>query len=464
MAPRCGRLRVALVVLPAVLAGCFDEPPDRPNVVFLDAFEPGVQYEPFLNSKYDAVASDTGTKYAGEASMRLAVPTPGEPGAGLFNFSGGAITSSVPRDLRPYTALTFWARSSRTVELNSIGLANDNTGTSRYQTELKNLPLTPTWTRFVIPVPAPSKLASERGLLWMAAGASGSPPTGYRAWFDEIQYEALDASSWNPRPAITGATRQLGIGETYQIAGTQVTHTVDGVDLTQTVFPSTFDYESDRPEVASVSPGGLVTANGTGTAVVSAFLAGVPAPQTVTIQVAAGLSPDAGPTPPALAAADVISIYSDAYADVPVDNYGADWSNLEQGPRRTEVNLAGDAAQKYEDLLYVGIEFTGTKVLNVTGMTHFHVDAWTLDGGVFKVKLVDFGADGVSNFPAAGDDKESELTFNAGTSPALLNGQWVSFDLPLSSFTTLTTREHVAQIVLSSDTSTVFVDNIYFHK
>ena len=40
----------------------------------------------------------------------------------------------------------------------------------------------------------------------------------------------------------------------------------------------------------------------------------------------------------------------------------------------------------------------------------------------------------------------------------------VSLDLPLSSFTGLTARAHVAQLVLSSDTSTVFVDNLYFHK
>jgi hypothetical protein len=143
-----------------------------------------------------------------------------------------------------------------------------------------------------------------------------------------------------------------------------------------------------------------------------------------------------------------------------VDTYGTDWSNLDQGPRRTEVNLSGDNAQRYEDLLYAGIEFAGTKAVDATLMTHFHVDVWTYDAAVFKVKLVDFGAGGTYG---GGDDKEHELTFNAGTTPALATGQWVSLDLPLSSFTGLTARAHVAQIVLSSDTSTVFVDNLYFH-
>ncbi len=47
------------------------------------------------------------------------------------------------------------------------------------------------------------------------------------------------------------------------------------------------------------------------------------------------------------------------------------------------------------------------------------------------------------------------------TDPALATGQWVSLDVPLSSFAGLTTRGHLAQMIISGDPNTVYVDNIY---
>jgi hypothetical protein len=40
----------------------------------------------------------------------------------------------------------------------------------------------------------------------------------------------------------------------------------------------------------------------------------------------------------------------------------------------------------------------------------------------------------------------------------------VSFDLPLADFTGLVERAHIAQIVLSGDPNTVYVDNVYFYR
>ena len=41
-------------------------------------------------------------------------------------------------------------------------------------------------------------------------------------------------------------------------------------------------------------------------------------------------------------------------------------------------------------------------------MTFFHIDIWSADLTEFKVKLVDFGANGTFG---GGDDKEHELSF-----------------------------------------------------
>jgi hypothetical protein len=56
------------------------------------------------------------------------------------------------------------------------------------------------------------------------------------------------------------------------------------------------------------------------------------------------------------------------------------------------------------------------------------------------------------------------VTFNASTSPALTVGSWSSLEIPLTSFTNLTTRANLAQMFITSDTGTAFLDNLYFHK
>ena len=92
-------------------------------------------------------------------------------------------------------------------------------------------------------------------------------------------------------------------------------------------------------------------------------------------------------------------------------------------------------------------------------MTHFHLDMWTPNMTTFRIKLVDFGPDGLFD---GGDDSEHELVFD---NPA--QGEWVSLDLPLSNFAGLTNRTSMAQMILSglpTGGGTVYVDNVYFHK
>ncbi|MCB0806976.1 MAG: hypothetical protein KDC05_14355, partial [Bacteroidales bacterium] len=101
---------------------------------------------------------------------------------------------------------------------------------------------------------------------------------------------------------------------------------------------------------------------------------------------------------------DVISMFSDAYTDVPVDTWLTVWSSgtLE------DVSIAGNPTKKYSSLNFAGIETTGANLIDVTGMTHFHIDIWSPDNNDFKVKLVDFGADGLFG---GGDDTEHEIIY-----------------------------------------------------
>ena len=98
-------------------------------------------------------------------------------------------------------------------------------------------------------------------------------------------------------------------------------------------------------------------------------------------------------------------------------------------------------------------------------MTHFSLDLWTAAETAapaeLKIKLVDFGANGIWS---GGDDVEHELVYTASSTPALATGSWVTFNIPLSDFTNLTTQGHLAQLIISSSMSPLYIDNILFHR
>jgi hypothetical protein len=167
----------------------------------------------------------------------------------------------------------------------------------------------------------------------------------------------------------------------------------------------------------------------------------------------------AAPTP-TWAAGDVISLFSNAYTNRTVDTWSAGWDQADV----SDVKVAGNDVKKYENLVFAGIEFVSSTI-DATAMTHFSFDLWTPNPtaapAIFKVKLVDFGANGTFG---GGDDKEHELTFSRATTPSLVTGSWIRFDIPLADFTGLTTKGHLAQLIIVGDTPTVFVDNVLLHR
>ncbi len=159
----------------------------------------------------------------------------------------------------------------------------------------------------------------------------------------------------------------------------------------------------------------------------------------------------AAPTP-TRAAQSVISLFSNAYTNRPIDTWSADWDNADV----TTTLIKNNDTKFYSNLIYAGIEFT-TNPINATAATHLHLDIWTPNSTTFKVKLVDFGENGVYQ-GTTNDDTEDELSFT----PAL--GSWVSYDIPLCDFKGLKARAHLAQLILVGSNSQVFVDNVYFYN
>ena len=164
-------------------------------------------------------------------------------------------------------------------------------------------------------------------------------------------------------------------------------------------------------------------------------------------------APETAAPTPTQDSANVISMFTEVYANVPVDTWRTDWSVSDF----EDDTLAGSAVKKYSNLSFVGIE-TVTHQIDASSMSHFHFDLWTPDATVFRVKLVDFGADGAFG---GGDDTEHEISYDAPN-----QGQWVSYDIPLSAFTSLASTSNIAQLIFSGNPSgafTAYIDNVYFY-
>ncbi|HMB71035.1 MAG TPA: hypothetical protein VKU85_17090, partial [bacterium] len=209
-----------------------------------------------------------------------------------------------------------------------------------------------------------------------------------------------------------------------------------------------------------------------------------------------------GPAPtPTLPAGDVIALYSNAYPTITVSEWSTTWDTAEA----FDLTIGGDDVKvfQFETVAppgepFVGIDFQHDLVNAVTaGMTHIHLDVWIPGAFFSRVKLVDFGSDGVYTSgdipdvtpcdPAApeGDisqHSEAVLYFDpASVDVTTAWTEWIAVDLPLARFLQadfsgdcIRSPEHVAQLILSVPNEQPFyglpaverayVDNIYFYR
>lgn len=435
------------------------EPASFPTTpeVFIDGFSAGLNYAAFGGSKVTAFDVDTEVKYKGTASMKFAVPDAGDPEGA---YAGGAYFTKVGRNLSDYDALTFWAKASKSATIDLIGFGNDF-GESKYLASLRNVAVNTNWKKYIIPIPDPEKLVEEKGMLFYSEGPENG--SGYTFWIDEVKFEKLGTLA-NPRPTILEGQNQNISAETDQkipIGGLiKTVNLPTGVDVNVETAPGYFTFSSSKSSVATVSSLGVVSVIDAGSAVITAKMGDIDARGSLTIKsTGKPVAPLQAAPVPKVGADSVISLFSNAYNNVPVDTWNTRWefSTAED----FNLKIAGDDVKRYRNPNFVGIEFS-SKTINATAMTHFHMDIWTPDPtdtpASFKILLVDFGANGTFG---GGDDASHEVSI---TRPSLVSEQWVSIDIPLSSFTGLKTRAHLAQLVLSGGLPNVYIDNVYFYK
>ena len=168
----------------------------------------------------------------------------------------------------------------------------------------------------------------------------------------------------------------------------------------------------------------------------------------------------AAPTPPARAATDVISLFSDAYTNITIANWNQApiWDPI-YGKPVLDVLVASNPTKKIE---FAGNGFIGVVLNsynNATDMTHFHMDYWIQTGTDLTGKVLNpkFSNHAAQN----GETNGFILTHLPSTA-----GSWVSLDIPLSSFTAQATlnRETLKEFTIQSNLGNVYIDNIYLHK
>jgi hypothetical protein len=424
--------------------------PSNPDV-FIDMFSGGLNYAAFGGSVPSAFDVDEEVTYNNtEASMKFEVPDKDDPRGA---YAGGCFYTSVGRDLSSYNALTFYIKSSQPASIDILGLGND-LGENKYIASISNVQVNTAWKRVIIPLPDPSKLTEEKGMLFYSEGPEND--RGYTFWIDEVKFEKLGTIAHPSFEIQNGQDQKESsfVGVSKAITGlTSVYNMPTGVNQAVDISAAYFEFSSSDESIATVYDNGNVTVvGGPGTSVITGSVNGVDANGSLEIE---SKGPFVFAPTPTHDAADVISLFSDAYTNVPVDYYNGYWEPW-QTTLSADFDVNDDHILHYIEFNFVGIEFS-SPTIDATSMTHLHMDIFipaTLSTDArMKIDLVDKGSGGKG-------------TYNA-TIPSAQAQSWVSLDIPIVSFAGLPDKSQLFQIILedvSGNIESFYADNIYFHK
>jgi hypothetical protein len=412
-------------------------------------------YFPFGGSKPTAWTVDESEGYESAASMRFDVPNADDPEGGY----AGAIfrVDGAGRDLTEFDALTFWAKASQGVSIGSMGFGIDFEE-DKYQVTQSNISLSTNWVKYTIPIPDPFKLIEERGMFWYSAGTQNTGGSGYTFWIDDLKFEKLGTIA-QPRPKIYGGEDieiQTFVGTDGELEFPSVTFNLgSGQNVTVTAAHSYFDWTSSDSSIVNVAKeAGVLEALNPGEAVIIASSAGVQAEGVLTVNVIGEFN--FAPTP-TRAPNNVISLFSDAYNNVPVDFFNGYWEPF-QTTESADFEISNDHILSYTNFNFVGNQFQNPTI-DATGNPNLHLNMF-IPGDIpsnldFLISIVNFGADDGT------ENDRQQAFFN--TSDFVAN-TWSTLEIPLS----LTDRGEIGLIIYEningSTLSNFYLDNIYFYS
>lgn len=150
---------------------------------------------------------------------------------------------------------------------------------------------------------------------------------------------------------------------------------------------------------------------------------------------------------PTIAQSDVVSIYSDTYSGVTLNEVNPNWG---QTTTLSDFNVSGNNIWLYESLNYSGIVTDYGNPTDLTGVKYLHFDYYTPNATTLGFKIVNTALN-----PAMED-----IVFL----PEVEIGTWISVTIPLSDYNL--DFSNITQLIwdTSGGSATVYIDNLYFHN
>lgn len=436
-------------------------------------------YKPYGDSKFTAFSVDLEQGYESNSSIRIDVPNATDPegayAGGIFVIDGAG------RNLSDFDALTFYVKASQGVTVGEFGFGEDFVE-NKFITTITNVGVGTNWTKITIPILDASRLLQERGMFRYAAGTNSTNGFGFTLWIDEIKFEKLGTNNLLYPFILNGDDSSIdgfagsnqiitGLGAVYSLA--------NGQNVTINAAPSYFNFNVSNTSVASPlelnNLGQIFTSviGTSGSAVVTAMVGDALAQGSLTIN-AVGAFPHAPvPTRPA---SSVVSLFSDAYNNLPVRHYNGFFSgsNTQGGagndPNNVDIqapfiNGSIDNIINYTQLDFVSIGMYETVPrVNITGMTHMHVDInvkQAVAGSNFiRIELHSSLANGPTT-------SSGSFVLNAASLTNVDANGWASIDIPISSFPGFNDATNLGQVFFVSGNPggifNIWVDNVYFY-
>jgi hypothetical protein len=347
-----------------------------------------------------------------------------------FNYQGTELTATDMAAME-YLHLDIWVESSDETVYKVTPIGGGE--------KLVNITTTPgSWSSVDIP------LTSFTGVNFSAVNQMKfAEGIGNNIYLDNIYFWkepiATGADASLSDLAIEGETvTGFGANTNYKVALTEGTTTVPQITSATTTDTNATSVITQATAIPGDATVVVTAANGTTT-------------ETYTVSFFIG-KPAGAPATPTQDAADVISVYSDAYTDI-ATNYNPGWG--QSGSVTTDY----DAGDNNNILLYSNFNYQGTDLppTDMTSMNFLHIDIWVAENETRVVKAS----------PIGGGETLVVIT----TTP----GSWNSVDIPLSSFTSVNfsavggmkfdgqfaSDGAQADIAIRSD---IYLDNIYFYN
>tara|TARA_B100000524_G_scaffold295959_1_gene170514 strand:- start:87 stop:1709 length:1623 start_codon:yes stop_codon:yes gene_type:complete len=173
--------------------------------------------------------------------------------------------------------------------------------------------------------------------------------------------------------------------------------------------------------------------------------------------------PTAGPTAPTEPSTGIVALLSDTFSV----GTASDWrTGSSVNSTVTDLSLSGNSIKQYSNVTQFTVE--PSAVLNVSDAYKFQFSVYRTDPYAdLKVKLVDFGADGVAS---GSDNSHHEIVFSQANGNAIGSGQWVPVEVKMTDLTGLSNQSAIGQIVVSSHQAgttsgsgeTIYLDDVFF--